>query len=202
MLPGPGYFGYKGQPVEMATAVAGGIALLFFVNLSRFKSFKGCGVEAELIEAVKDAQVTLEKMHELVRPLVVFWIQQLAWGNRIGQMPGREVALGTAMGIAKAFGVPADTEEIGQALGMYYRHEAWDGFQRFTSHVRLQDKELAASEALSEFEQRKTVAFPSEAQLRVVLAVLARPQSQEAEALLQAFLRYVSANGAMARSDP
>lgn len=194
MLVGPGYFGYKGQTGQMVTAVGAGIALLFFLNLARFKSFKGGGVEAELVEAVKEAQSVAAELRSLVKPLVTFAINQLTFGNRLGQMPKREKILGEIRALSREFGVEEDAT-MKADIGAFFRHEAWDRLNALVQHLHLKEKTHDVSEALAPIARRRsTVDFPSEVDLRDVFTRCAKSPSPEAEALLREFVSYVSAH--------
>lgn len=201
MLAGPGYFGYHRQPTEMATAGAAGIALLFFLNLTRFKSFKGGGVEAQLVEAVKEAQGTAEQLRRLVKPLVTFSINQLTFGGRLGQMPKRELILGEVRALGREFGLEEDAA-LKADIGAFFRHEAWDRLNALVSHVHLTDKMLDVSTGLAPLAHRRpTVDFPSEADIREAFTRFGKSPSPEAEAQLREFLSYVAAHRSEARPE-
>lgn len=78
-------FGLKGMSVEMGIAVAGSGVLLAFINLEQFSKFKGAGFEAELKNTIKEANVTIENLREVAKPLIRTQLVTLAntgrWGN-------------------------------------------------------------------------------------------------------------------------
>ncbi|MCU8356817.1 hypothetical protein M2G48_20800 [Vibrio vulnificus] len=63
-------FGLKGMTAEMGIAVAASCVFLAFANLDKFTKFKGAGFEAELREAVSEANATINELKELAKPLI------------------------------------------------------------------------------------------------------------------------------------
>jgi len=60
------YFGYADKSVQMGQAFAMVFLTLAFLNLDKFKSIKGPGIEAQLQETVKEAYVKQAKLQELL----------------------------------------------------------------------------------------------------------------------------------------
>ena len=80
------YFGYHGQPTEMAIAVGAGAIALSFLNIDKIARFKGVGFEAEMRKAVEEAYATIETVKRLAKAVALFSINSLATANRYGGM--------------------------------------------------------------------------------------------------------------------
>ncbi|ELI5413234.1 hypothetical protein RRJ79_004629 [Vibrio parahaemolyticus] len=76
-------FGLKGMTAEMGIAVAASCVFLAFANLDKFTKFKGAGFEAELREAVSEANATIHELKELAKPLIRTNFEILAQANRM-----------------------------------------------------------------------------------------------------------------------
>ncbi|EGQ8002316.1 hypothetical protein [Vibrio vulnificus] len=76
-------FGLKGMTAEMGIAVAASCVFLAFANLDKFTKFKGAGFEAELREAVSEANATINELKELAKPLIRTNFEILAQANRM-----------------------------------------------------------------------------------------------------------------------
>ncbi len=75
-------FGLKGMTAEMGIAVAASALFLAFVNLDKFKKFKGAGFEAELKQTIEEANATIENLKEVAKPLIETNYILLAKANR------------------------------------------------------------------------------------------------------------------------
>lgn len=139
---------------------------------------------------------------------LVRFVRRAAWGGAAGFALYRAFALNSmvtrllqeALRTAEAFDLPT-TGEVADAVGDYRRHEVWDRLQRFDSHVRNKDREVALSDAMAPLHQRQTVAFPAEGQIRGLLLTAGVSLSQEGEAKLKDYADYVARYGASARPE-
>lgn len=147
---------------------------------------------AQLRNAVQEASVTVEQLRRLIRPIVMFSVAQMTYSNRFGRMPDREKFREALVGVATDVGL-ADDPAFQVSLGNYFRHEIWDRYQEFTSHVRLGDKQVELSDRLSALSKRHTAQFPT----RVAIDDLVGDStlSPEARQLLDEYVRYASENG-------
>ncbi|MFM2589674.1 hypothetical protein [Vibrio sp. TBV020] len=76
-------FGLKGMTAEMGIAVAASCVFLAFANLDKFTKSKGAGFEAELREAVSEANASIHELKELAKPLIRTNFEILAQANRM-----------------------------------------------------------------------------------------------------------------------
>lgn len=59
------YLGYKGMATEMGLMIASGAVFLSFLNIDKFKSFKGAGFSAEMKDTLDKAVATKNELEEL-----------------------------------------------------------------------------------------------------------------------------------------
>lgn len=75
-------FGLKGMAAEMGIAVTASAIFLAFANLEKFAKFKGAGFEAELKQAVDEANATVSHLKAVTTPLITATLDILASANR------------------------------------------------------------------------------------------------------------------------
>lgn len=63
-------FGYLEKDSAMSISAGIGIIILIFINIDKFKKFKGIGIEAELKEIITEGQETIKEMRSLALKLV------------------------------------------------------------------------------------------------------------------------------------
>ena len=71
--------------VEMGIAVAASSVFLAFANLDKFAKFKGAGFEAELKQAVNEANATIENLKEVAKPLIETNLETLTKAGRFSE---------------------------------------------------------------------------------------------------------------------
>jgi hypothetical protein len=59
------YLGYKAMPTEMGLMIVSGAVFLSFLNIDKFKSFKGAGFSAEMKGTLDKAVATKNEIEEL-----------------------------------------------------------------------------------------------------------------------------------------
>lgn len=64
------FFGYTGKSVEMGIAVVVGAIAIAFANIDKIKWFKGAGFEAEMVQVIKEANVTIATLRKLATQIV------------------------------------------------------------------------------------------------------------------------------------
>lgn len=81
----PTIFGFLKMPTEMGISIGGIAVALFFINLDKFKRFKGAGIEAEMQEAMTKTYAALEQLKELALTLTSPIVDTLALAGKTGQ---------------------------------------------------------------------------------------------------------------------
>lgn len=147
---------------------------------------------AQLRNAVQEANVTVEHLRRLIRPIVLFSIAQMTYSNRLGRMPDREEFREALVGVATELGLGQDREFLA-ALGDFFHHETWDRFGELVSHVRLHDQEHDLSEALNKLSKRSTVEFPTRDAIERLIGATAL--SSETRRLIEDYVRYSETEG-------
>lgn len=128
-------FGLKGMAVEMGIAVAASGIFLAFSNLEKFSKFKGAGFEAELKEAVNEANATIEQLKEVAAPLLITSLELLAsngrWGdddsNKGHKLFDRLFTLQEKIGLT--------SKEIKETTNHYLYIHAWDLFSNIAGTI-------------------------------------------------------------------
>ncbi|SEB05015.1 hypothetical protein [Alkalimonas amylolytica] len=69
------FFGYRGLATEMGLMIVAGSVFLSFLNLDKFKAFKGAGFSAELKDTLDKASATKVELEELSSKLEVQLIE-------------------------------------------------------------------------------------------------------------------------------
>lgn len=59
------WFGYESKTAEMSLMIIAGSIFLSFLNIDKFKSFKGVGFSAELKDTINKAEITKKELEEL-----------------------------------------------------------------------------------------------------------------------------------------
>ena len=59
------WFGYESKATEMGLMIVAGAVFLSFLNIDKFKSFKGAGFSAELKDTLDEANATKKELEEL-----------------------------------------------------------------------------------------------------------------------------------------
>ena len=59
------FFGYKGLAAEMTLMIVAGAVFLSFLNIDKFKAFKGAGFSAELKDTLDKASATKVELEDL-----------------------------------------------------------------------------------------------------------------------------------------
>jgi hypothetical protein len=150
----------------------------------------------QLRHAVQEANVTVDQLRRLIRPIVMFSVAQMTYSNRLGGMPDREQFREALVGVATELGLAQD-RAFQAALGDFFRHEIWDRYQKFISHVRLQDQRVEMSDSLNALSSRDTVDFPTRSAIEKLIG--SDPLSPEARRLLlDDYVEYAETKGKMA----
>jgi len=78
------YFGVTGNNTAMGLAtLAGGLAAVF-LHLDKFKYFKAASFEAQLQDKIQEADITIQKIRELMKPLIIFTFHQITHSGSLG----------------------------------------------------------------------------------------------------------------------
>ena len=80
-------FGLKSLPTEMGLAISACALYLAFVNIDKFRKFKGAGFEAELKQTIDDANATIAQLKAVAHPLIETNLIILAKANRLPDSP-------------------------------------------------------------------------------------------------------------------
>jgi hypothetical protein len=116
------YFGIKGNNVAMGLAILAGSIAATFLNLDKFKYFKGGAFEAHL-------HTKIQNMEELMKPFLLFSFHQLTHSGRMGS--GRDKLNDLFENICmmtKNFGLSYD-QEIQAVRKEYLLYQASDLFR-------------------------------------------------------------------------
>lgn len=76
-------FGISSKPTEMGIGLVAGAITMAFGNLEKLKSFSGAGFSVELAERVKNVEVNIDTLKELVVVLANPLLSQMAWSGRM-----------------------------------------------------------------------------------------------------------------------
>lgn len=74
-------FGINGKPTEMGIIVVAGAICLSFVNIDKIQKFKGAGFEAEMKQAVDEANATLDQLRVIATTSTETILTDLMAGN-------------------------------------------------------------------------------------------------------------------------
>lgn len=128
-------FGLVGKPTEMGLSIVGGCLACTFYNIDKFDKFKGAGFEAELKKVVQEAQLTIEEMRKITKPLILFSYHQLTHAGRWGG--GHEKSddlIKNLMTTVQTLSIE-DDEDIKHSKEEYYRYKCWDAYNEFVGKV-------------------------------------------------------------------
>ena len=79
------YFGYKSDSVVMGLSILAGAIASAFINLDKFEAFKGAGFEAVLKEKIQEADLTIQQMRQLMKPVLISALYQITFLGRMGR---------------------------------------------------------------------------------------------------------------------
>ena len=134
------YFGIKGQLAEMGIALIMGAIAACFINLDKFKSFKGAGFEAQLHEAketLDKAIITADKLKSVVEPIVLFTIHSITHMGRLssgGKISEKDRIRDYCCKIRDELDI--ENNEIEYMINQYNLYIIWDTFRSIESVVR------------------------------------------------------------------
>lgn len=76
-------FGILDQSDNMAIGLTAGLACALFINIDKFKSFRIGALEAELKDAIKEANATITQLKDMAEPLMDYTLANITRGDRI-----------------------------------------------------------------------------------------------------------------------
>jgi hypothetical protein len=148
-----------------------------------------------LSRAVQEANVTVEQLRRLMRPIIRFSLAQLTYSNRFDGMPDREPFLEALIESATEFGLTQDPT-IQATLREFYHHETWDRYDRFVFHVLSEDHQVELGNSLAELSRRETLDFPTRDAIENLIS--GNSLSPAAQLLLQEYVEYAATKGRLA----
>ncbi|MDO9183469.1 MAG: hypothetical protein Q7U04_13730 [Bacteriovorax sp.] len=133
------YFGITSKPAEMGLGLAAGAIIMAFGNLDKLKSFSGAGFSVELSERVKEAEINIDTLEELVNILFVTTVTNMAWLNRWGHPNHTDTTKSRDEMIKFMHKHNITNPEIDKAISIFNKHILNDLFSRLReSVVKLQ----------------------------------------------------------------
>ena len=134
------FFGIIERPVEMGIALVMGAIAASFINIDKFKSFKGAGFEAKLHEAketIDKALVTVEKLKNVIEPLILHTLYNITHEGRIGSGgPTSDKDRIRDLCSEVVSDLDIENEEIKKALNLYNNYSVWDELARVESKIK------------------------------------------------------------------
>jgi hypothetical protein len=76
-------FGILDQSDNMAIGLTAGLACAIFLNMDKFKSFRIGELEAELKDAIEEANATITQLKDMAEPLMDYTLANITRGSRI-----------------------------------------------------------------------------------------------------------------------
>jgi hypothetical protein len=76
-------FGILDQSANMAIGLTAGLACALFINMDKFKSFRIGEMEAELRDAIEEANATITQLKDIAEPLMDYTLANITKGDRI-----------------------------------------------------------------------------------------------------------------------
>ncbi|MDD2816093.1 MAG: hypothetical protein PHP00_10215 [Thiotrichaceae bacterium] len=139
ILSGTFIFGYKQQAAEMGLFIVAGAISLAFANISKIQRFKGAGFEAEMRElkhevqqTVDDANITINNLKEMAKPLIISSLIQLNYAGRFAGMTDavkKQELRDDLEKLANTLKLSSDTD-IQKVFKEYLSSTAWDHLGR------------------------------------------------------------------------
>ncbi|MBP1924575.1 hypothetical protein J2Z76_000428 [Sedimentibacter acidaminivorans] len=183
--------GFMGKPTEMGLSIASGCLFCVFLNLDKFTKFKGAGFEAELKQTIKEAEVTIEKMRNLMKPIIIFTYNQLTYNDRMGGIPINKInTLFTDINSIVQELSLNDDKSIKQEQEKLIKSTAWGSFSNFYTDLYY-TKQTDSINELQELNNLDTINYPTEAVINNILnkhnTILNTNQSKK----LEEYLNYI-----------
>ena len=187
------YFGYRGQPAEMALAIVAGAIALSFLNIDKIARFKGAGFEAEMKKAVEKAYATTESVRELAKVMAIFSIYSLAMANRYDGLDiEKKHALKQRVDqVCSDLGV--QDLELEKANTLFYKVHALDHLRMIWRRVRLLlEHDSKKANLLDSFFSHFTIEadLPSIDEIRQMITSLGVDITPEVEEAIKAYAYY------------
>ncbi len=127
----PPIFGFMKMPTEMGISILPIAVALFFLNLDKFKRFKGAGIEAQMQDAVNKTYAALEQLKDLAIVLAEPIVDTLAVSGKQFQYIHLKYKLENVAKISDALRkLGASETEINKACEIIYKRIISD-------HVRV-----------------------------------------------------------------
>jgi len=183
------FFGIRSSLAEMGIALIMGAIASCFVNIDKFKSFKGAGFEAQLNEAkvtLDKAIITVDELKKVSEPLILHTLHNITHAGRWTDDPmtsDKDKMRDYCIKIVSDLEIQSD--EINSAVAKYNNYCVWDAYNYFIHKVQISkfvdiktDEDLITNEHLvnkiaSELRQTNQYTddnFPSVSFVKNVLA--------------------------------
>lgn len=188
----PMTFGFLGKPKEMGISVLAGAVAAAFLNIDKFKRFKGAGFEAEMKEVVDKADATVNSLRELVKPLILATIDILTSAGRWGGMETPQKHKLMADLEKTAHSISLKDRELEDARDKFFQFHTWDHFDYFirkASAAKNIDNEI--KKKLFEKVKYHSSDFPTKGEILAILGSCANILPEDATEALSDYLYYI-----------
>jgi hypothetical protein len=130
------------MPTEMGISISAIAVTLFFVNLDKFKRFKGAGIEAEMQDAVNKTYAALEQLKELAISLTKPIVATLAVSGKMDQFFHLKYKLKEVSEICEVLRkLGASEVEIENACGIIYKRVISDNVKIILNFVKINNSD-------------------------------------------------------------
>jgi len=186
------FFGLLDKPQEMFLSILGGCMIFVLGNIHKFSYFKIAGMEAKLKEAkeaVKEAEVTIAQMRELLEPFASVCLYQLTYGNRMSDSRrkiDKEQMVAKISDLAKRIKIYDKLEPD------IKRFVCFSGLDLYRVLSRLSPSPLQNTlNKLVNFDNCMSTPFPTEAEIRDLFTKSHLHMDANVEQALQRYLEYL-----------
>jgi len=200
ILSGTFIFGYKQQAAEMGLFIVAGAISLAFANISKIQRFKGAGFEAEMRElkhevqqTVDDANITINNLKEMAKPLVISSLIQLNYAGRWGGMTDavkKQELRDDLEKLANSLKLSSDAE-VQKTFEEFSKFVSWDHLNRIGSKLGFEKKKTIEllNLSLNEFINKP---LPTSKEIRdALLGIEFNDVREEVEALIEDYEYYL-----------
>jgi hypothetical protein len=186
--------GLLGKVTAVWPTLLAGVMAAIFINLNRFKSFRGPGgIEADVRDAVEKAYATIDNLRELAKPLIVSILHTITRSGRWGGMhiEQKQSFQRDLERIAISLGIAKDKEVL-EANREYFRFHTWDFFYYFAQEVnKIKEIPEEVREKLLSLQKRETEEYPSRDEIKKILGNSYSKLSNECIEYLEDYLFYL-----------
>ena len=155
------YYRDTGDSSKMIIGVIAGCLASAFMYLDRIIELKGLGFSAKLGRTIEKAEITLEMMRQLLKPVIISICHQLTYGHRMpaqGRELDKEIILRQIVDVTNDLKLGSD-KEIASSIYRFEQYKAID-LLMMIEHDLDQERLMHATYVDDTVDPQKTVIKP------------------------------------------